>query len=59
MEVKNQKINKILPLKKNQKCPICKKTSIEQYVPFCSTKCANLDLMKWLSDEYKINVKSD
>tara|TARA_B100000674_G_C37145018_1_gene603901 strand:- start:11 stop:190 length:180 start_codon:yes stop_codon:yes gene_type:complete len=59
MEVKNQKKNKILPLKKRTKCPNCKKIAIEPFIPFCSKKCASLDLLKWLSDEYQINVKSD
>ena len=33
------------------KCPTCKKKSSEPYIPFCSKKCSDLDLMKWLSDE--------
>ena len=32
-------------------CPTCKKDSIEHYTPFCSKKCSDIDLMKWLSDE--------
>tara|TARA_Y100000768_G_scaffold129194_1_gene95949 strand:- start:235 stop:414 length:180 start_codon:yes stop_codon:yes gene_type:complete len=59
MEIKNPKINKILPLKKKSKCPTCKKPSIDTFTPFCSKKCASLDLMKWLSDEYQINIKQD
>ena len=33
------------------KCPTCKKDAIENYIPFCSKKCSDIDLMKWLSDE--------
>ena len=33
------------------KCPICKKVVIEPYTPFCSKKCSNIDLIKWLTDE--------
>ena len=33
------------------KCPTCKKVAIEHYIPFCSKKCSDIDLMKWLSDE--------
>ena len=58
MEVKNQKKN-ILPLNKKNKCPSCKKIAKDPFTPFCSKKCANLDLMKWLSDDYQINIKSD
>ena len=33
------------------KCPTCKKKATEAYIPFCSKKCSDIDLMKWLSDE--------
>ncbi len=59
MEIKNKNIGKILTLKQNSKCPICKKNAKDPFTPFCSKKCANLDLMKWLSDEYQANLKSD
>ena len=52
MEVKRSKKNNIVPLKKKSKCPTCKKVSKEPFIPFCSKKCANLDLMKWLTDEH-------
>ena len=58
MEIKN--INKkILSLKKKAKCPVCKKLANEPFIPFCSKKCANLDLMKWLTDEHGLQIKSD
>jgi len=41
--------------KKNNKCPTCKKYSKEPFSPFCSKKCAELDLMKWLTDEHQIS----
>jgi len=54
MEIKN-KSEKIFKIKKmNIKCPVCKKKSTESYKPFCSKKCSDLDLIKWLSDEYQI-----
>ncbi|WP_353533855.1 DNA gyrase inhibitor YacG [Cognatishimia sp. WU-CL00825] len=33
-------------------CPICKKTTSETYRPFCSKRCADIDLGKWLSGGY-------
>ena len=55
MEV--DKKNNLVHLKKNKsKCPTCKKNSEEPYSPFCSKKCANLDLMKWLNDEHQANI---
>ena len=59
MEIKKFKESKILPIKKRNKCPVCKKNANEPYVPFCSKKCASLDLVKWLNDEYQSNLKTD
>ena len=50
--------NKIVKIK-NIKCPACKKKPIEKYAPFCSKKCSDLDLIKWLSDEYQIIDNDD
>ena len=51
------KKNNIIRLKKKKiKCPTCKKNSKELFSPFCSKKCAELDLMKWLTDEHQINL---
>ena len=38
------------------KCPNCNNTSLEDYYPFCSQKCSDLDLYKWLSDQNSINL---
>ncbi len=35
-------------------CPVCNKTSIEAFRPFCSPRCANIDLGKWLGEHYKM-----
>ena len=53
------KKNKILSLKKRSKCPNCKKIAKEPFIPFCSKKCASIDLMKWLTDEHQTNIKID
>jgi len=51
------KKNNIVSLKKKKsKCPTCKKISKDPFTPFCSKKCAELDLMKWLTDEHQINL---
>ena len=34
------------------KCPLCKKALSEEYSPFCSKRCADLDLGKWLDGDY-------
>jgi endogenous inhibitor of DNA gyrase (YacG/DUF329 family) len=35
-------------------CPICAKPRVEQYRPFCSKRCADVDLAKWLRGDYVI-----
>lgn len=36
------------------KCPICEKSGTEQYRPFCSKRCANIDLGRWLKEGYRV-----
>ncbi len=33
-------------------CPICKSMSVKAYRPFCSLRCANIDLGRWLKGNY-------
>lgn len=33
-------------------CPICKKDTVAKYRPFCSKRCADVDLGKWFGGEY-------
>jgi uncharacterized protein len=35
-------------------CPVCKKPSGEKYRPFCSARCADVDLGRWLGETYKM-----
>ena len=35
-------------------CPICKKPSVPAYRPFCSRRCADVDLAHWLRGDYAI-----
>ena len=38
----------------NMPCPICDKETDEKYKPFCSGRCADLDLGKWLNESYRV-----
>lgn len=38
-----------------QKCPICKKNTVEIYKPFCSKRCADIDLSRWFSEDYRLS----
>ncbi len=35
-------------------CPICSKSVTEKHRPFCSERCANVDLSRWLGGDYRI-----
>jgi endogenous inhibitor of DNA gyrase (YacG/DUF329 family) len=35
-------------------CPICRKPAVERFRPFCSRRCADVDLNRWLSDVYAV-----
>ncbi|HEY8572822.1 DNA gyrase inhibitor YacG [Phenylobacterium sp.] len=42
------------------KCPICRKPAVAEYRPFCSRRCADVDLQKWLTGSYAVPaVESD
>lgn len=40
-------------------CPICRKPSEPAFVPFCSARCADVDLGRWLTDRYAIPTADD
>ena len=42
-----------------KKCPICGKPALERTRPFCSERCKDLDLHRWLSGSYAIPGSSD
>ncbi|MBO9448897.1 DNA gyrase inhibitor YacG [Tropicibacter sp. R16_0] len=35
-------------------CPICEADTVPKYRPFCSKRCADLDLAKWLNGSYAL-----
>jgi endogenous inhibitor of DNA gyrase (YacG/DUF329 family) len=40
-------------------CPICGKPRLPQFRPFCSKRCADVDLNRWLSGVYAVPVTED
>ena len=40
-------------------CPICGNPAAEATYPFCSRRCADLDLHRWFSGVYAIPVADD
>ena len=52
---------KIIPLKgaavtssKVTGCPQCGTAAVKPHTPFCSRRCAQLDLGRWLNEDYRI-----
>lgn len=40
-------------------CPICKKPAVAQYRPFCSRRCADVDLGRWFDGSYAVPIDDD
>ncbi len=47
-------LDNVIKLKQTRPCPICRKPSSQTYFPFCSARCADIDLNRWLSGAYVI-----
>ncbi|WP_146347888.1 DNA gyrase inhibitor YacG [Phaeobacter marinintestinus] len=35
-------------------CPICKKPTMPDWRPFCSKRCADIDLGNWFGERYSV-----
>lgn len=40
-------------------CPICGRPREARYRPFCSRRCADIDLGRWLTGAYRIPAGED
>jgi endogenous inhibitor of DNA gyrase (YacG/DUF329 family) len=40
-------------------CPICGKPALVRFKPFCSKRCADVDLNRWLKGAYAIPAVED
>jgi uncharacterized protein len=38
-------------------CPICGKQATATHRPFCSARCRNIDLGRWLKGNYRIETE--
>ncbi len=46
----------VTPARPSRVCPICGKPSARETHPFCSERCRDRDLNRWLSGGYAIPV---
>jgi len=44
---------------RTRRCPNCNKPAVSDYLPFCSGRCKDLDLARWLRGSYAIPVGND
>lgn len=47
------------PVDPPRACPICGKPALVRFKPFCSKRCAEVDLHRWLSGSYVIPASED
>lgn len=40
--------------RRDRGCPICNRLPTPQYRPFCSPRCADIDLARWLNESYRV-----
>ncbi len=50
----SRKKGSVVRLRSARKCPICGKKATQADHPFCSQRCADIDLNRWLSGAYAI-----
>lgn len=41
---------------RGRRCPTCGKPAVERHRPFCSPRCANIDLGRWLTGSYRVET---
>jgi endogenous inhibitor of DNA gyrase (YacG/DUF329 family) len=51
--------DKVVRLRPVRPCPICGKPSVQAFHPFCSSRCAQIDLNRWLTGSYVIPASVD
>lgn len=43
----------------SKRCPICDRPAAERYRPFCSKRCADIDLNRWFTGVYSVPAAPD
>ena len=47
------------PEGENTSCPLCGRAAVDRFAPFCSRRCAQIDLGRWISGTCVIAGESD
>lgn len=40
-------------------CPVCKRPTEARWRPFCSRRCADIDLGRWMTGAYRVEAEDD
>ena len=59
MTGENGEQGKVTALRPRRPCPECDRPSTRADYPFCSPRCKDLDLNRWLSGSYASPVRYD
>jgi endogenous inhibitor of DNA gyrase (YacG/DUF329 family) len=57
--IRFHRMNKPLQMPQPRGCPICGKPAAERLRPFCSRRCADVDLGRWLTGNYAIPAEEN
>ncbi len=47
------------PAKSPKPCPVCGKPAEQKFLPFCSSRCRDVDLNRWFSGRYIVSGRDD
>ena len=42
-----------------RRCHVCGKPAVMKYRPFCSKRCADIDLGRWLKESYRMETEEE
>lgn len=53
-----QSDDRVVPLPRKdgarRRCPICSAQTVHRFRPFCSKRCADIDLGRWMKGNYRV-----
>ena len=50
--------NRVTPIfPGTRRCPVCGKPAAARHQPFCSARCADIDLGRWLKGTYRVETE--
>lgn len=52
-------MNDFPPAGASRRCPICGKPVVPKHRPFCSPRCATIDLGRWLGGDYRVPTSEE